>query len=425
MSETETIQQQIVKDRTTLHQHPEEGWTEFYTTWYVAQRFERLGIPYQVGPQLVKAEAVLGRDPDKIEKAQKRALSLGVPPTFLDRLQGVTGVIADIDTGHSGPLTACRFDMDCVCVTETDDPNHLPNKEGFRSDHDGLMHACGHDGHTAVGLALAQWLNEHKAELKGRIRLIFQPAEEGTRGAYAMTQAGWVDDVNYFLGGHVGVRAKLGELHVITGGFLATSKIDITFTGVPSHAGADPEKGRSALLAGAATALMIAGIPRHSGGDSRVSIGTLYAGEGRNVTPVHAKMQVETRGVTADVNDYMEERVRQIVQGIAMTYGVDYQVTLAGKALSLPVCRELVETAIEVGKTVPGIKQVVEFNQIGGSEDSTFFMQRVVDNGGQAVFFHYGANQPGHHRANFDIQPEALFNGFEMFKRMLLKLNAA
>lgn len=422
MSESDTLEQ-IIQDRSTLHHHPEEGWTEFFATWYVAHRLDSLGMPYHVGPSLVKPEAVLGRYPEKVAKAQQRALALGVPQAFLDRLQGVTGVVAELDTGRPGPVTACRFDIDCVCVNETTDPHHIPTQEGFASDHAGLMHACGHDAHTAVGLALAKWLMEHKDELNGRFKLIFQPAEEGTRGAYAMTEAGWVDDVDYFLGGHVGVSAKLGELQIATGGYLATSKIDISFTGVPSHAGADPEKGRSALLAAAAAALMISGIPRHSGGDSRVSVGTLYAGEGRNVTPVYAKMQVETRGITAEVNEFMEARVRDIVKGVAITYGVESSVTLAGKALSLPVCPELVKVALEVGKTVPGLTKVEEYNKTGGSEDCTFFMQRVVDHGGQAIFFHYGANHPGHHRADFDIQPQALLNGFEMFKSMLLKLN--
>ena len=209
------------------------------------QRLESLGVSYRTGHGLVD---VMGRDEEKVRKAMERAISWGVPSDFIESLNGVTGVVAEIDTGRPGPTTACRFDM------------------------------------------------ENKNKLKGKIRFIFQPAEEGCRGAYAMSRAGIVDDVDYFMGAHVGGQAKLGEIFILTGGLLASSKLDIEFTGQPSHAGSDPEKGRSALMA-AACALMIGGIPRHSAGDSHVSVGTLVAGEGRNVTPVHAKMQVETRGV--------------------------------------------------------------------------------------------------------------------------------
>ena len=257
------------------------------------QRLESLGVSYRTGHGLVD---VMGRDEEKVRKAMERAISWGVPSDFIESLNGVTGVVAEIDTGRPGPTTACRFDMDCVCVQETRAEDHIPNKEGFSSLNPGLMHACVHDVHTSVGLSVVKWVAENKNKLKGKIRFIFQPAEEGCRGAYAMSRAGIVDDVDYFMGAHVGGQAKLGEIFILTGGLLASSKLDIEFTGQPSHAGSDPEKGRSALMA-AACALMIGGIPRHSAGDSHVSVGTLVAGEGRNVTPVHAKMQVETRGV--------------------------------------------------------------------------------------------------------------------------------
>lgn len=421
--EPHCVLQQMVDDRQTLHRHPEEGWTEFFTTYFVVQRLTKLGYTVKTGPTLYDKEAILGRDLAKVKASEQRALSLGVPQAFLDQLQGFPGAVAECDTGRAGPLTALRFDIDCVCVDETTQKDHLPNQGHFRSTHPGLMHACGHDIHTAVGLAVAQWLQTHKTELCGRIRLIFQPAEEGARGAYAMTEAGLVDDVDYFLGAHVGGLARLGEITVMSSGFLATSKLDIAFTGVPSHAGADPEKGRSALLAGAAAALAIAGIPRHSAGESRVSVGTLYAGEGRNVTPVHAKLQVETRGTTQAVNDFLEQKVRQIAQGVALAYGVQSEVTLAGKGLALPVSRPLIDRALRVAKALPDLMSAREETRSGASEDCTHFMQRVIDRGGQAVFFMYGANHPGHHRANFDVQPECMHYGLEMFEALLSELH--
>lgn len=420
----QTLLEELTLDRQTLHRHPEEGWTEFFTTHYICERLEQLGLPCTVGPALVSAEHLLGRDEAKVSAARARALSWGVPETFIDRLDGITGVVCEVDTGRAGPTTVCRFDIDCVCVEETDDPAHIPNRDGFCSLNKGFMHACGHDAHTSVGLAVAAWLAENRESLCGKIRLIFQPAEEGARGAYAMTAAGWVDDADYFIASHVGGLARLGEIFISTGGMLASTKLDIDFTGVASHAGAEPEKGHSALLAGAAASLMIAGIPRHSKGDSRVSIGTFTAGEGRNVTPVHARLQVETRGTVQEVNDYLEAQVKQIVSGVALTYGVESKVTVAGVAKTIAYSESLADTTLELARTIPGVTHVQKDSRPAASEDCTHFMHRVTEKGGQAVHFVFGANHQGHHRKNFDIQPECMVYATRLFAKLVARLNA-
>lgn len=109
------------------------------------------------------------------------------------------------------------------------------------------MHACGHDGHAAVGLGLAEVLVSIRRHLRGRIRLIFQPAEEGARGALPMSEAGAVDGVDVLFGFHIGFKAEgPGSLICGTQGFLATTKRDVLFSGVPAHAGAAPEEGKDA-----------------------------------------------------------------------------------------------------------------------------------------------------------------------------------
>ena len=114
---TQTLEA-LTADRRALHRRPEEGWTEFETTWFIAQRLESLGIPYRAGIANVDPENVPGRDAKKVEAALKRARER-VPAEFLDMLGGYTGVVAEIDTGREGPLTALRFDIDCVCVEES------------------------------------------------------------------------------------------------------------------------------------------------------------------------------------------------------------------------------------------------------------------------------------------------------------------
>ena len=90
-------------------------------------------------------------------------------------MQGYTGALAVLDTGRPGTVTALRFDIDALCVPETTDPDHIPNREGFASEHPGLMHACGHDCHAGVGMALAHWAADHRDELCGVIKFVFQP----------------------------------------------------------------------------------------------------------------------------------------------------------------------------------------------------------------------------------------------------------
>lgn len=395
---------EAIQTRRVLHRRLEEGWTEFETTYRIVKTLQSYGFKdIRFGRSLFDEASALGRNEKLIEKAQERAIEHGVPEAFIKACEGFTGAMLTVQTGRPGKTVAFRCDIDCVKVQETSDPEHIPNKEGFASEIPGNMHACGHDSHTACGLALAHWIADHLEELSGTIMIIFQPAEEGTRGAAGMAAKGLVDHVDYLFGMHVGSDCKLGEVGVVRGGFLATTKIDITFKGVPSHAGADPEKGRSALMAAAATALLLQGITRHSQGASRISVGTLHAGEGRNVTPVNAVMQVETRGATHEINQYMTERVFHIVKGIEEAYEVQARAIKVGEATTMQVTPEASRIEQEVGIAVVGKDKVKDCTP-GASEDFTMMLRRAVEHGAEGGYFLFGCNNHGHHRADFDIQ---------------------
>ncbi len=396
--------ERAVANRRTLHKRPEEGWTEFETTWFVVRRLRALGLEVRLGTGVINPDAVMGRDPRLVEEALRRARAHGVPEEFIEETQGFTGAVGILRTGRPGPVTALRFDMDCVLVTELQTPEHLPAREGFASERPGFMHACGHDAHTAVGLEAASWAVEHRNELCGTVKFLFQPAEEGVRGGAAMAASGIVDDVTLFLGAHVGTYCRQGEVGLCEGGFLASTKLDVHFRGLPSHAGSDPEKGRSALMAACAAAMMIQGIPRNGQGDTRVAVGRLNAGEGRNVTPVHADMQLEVRGATAETNQFMADWVCRIVEGIEKAYDVKGTVVKAGEASTLPVCPALLDRIEKIVSTVEGVQKVLRISRPSGSEDCTMLMRRVIEKGGEAAFVLYGANQNGHHRSDFDIE---------------------
>ena len=417
--------EEMIATRRRIHRRPEEGWTEFETNWLVVERLRAIGgFDILLGTKVIHPAAVMGRNEALVKEAIERALAHGVPQSFIDETEGYTGCVAVLDTGRPGPTTAFRCDMDCVIVSETTDPAHIPNAEGFASERPGLMHACGHDAHTAVGLALARWLAEHRDELCGRFKLIFQPAEEGVRGGGAVAASGVVDDVDQLIGSHVGTFARLGEVGLCHTGFLASTKLDIRFEGTPSHAGADPHKGRSALMAACATAMMMQGIPRHGEGTTRVSVGRLVAGEGRNVTPVHAYMQAEVRGSSGEINQYMVDAVENIVKGNAVAYGVKGWIEKAGEATTLEDCPELLDVIRDVAKNVDGVKRVFDESRPSGSEDCTMLIRRVREHGGRGTYFLFGCNQNGHHRADFDIQDtESLPVALKVLTGVALKLN--
>ena len=414
---------QMVADRRHLHQHPEEGWCEFQTTHFVVERLKTLGFEVLLGTDVILPEAVMGRDPAKVEKAMEDARAAGVPESFLEATGGYTGALGVWKTGRPGPVTALRFDIDCLAIEETSDPAHIPNTEGFRSKVPGMSHACGHDGHTAVGLGVAAWVAAHAEELTGTVKLIFQPAEEGVRGAAAMAARGIVDDVDWFAGAHIGCSAKLHEVGVSHHGYLATTKFDLDITGVPCAAGS-PENGKSALMCGAALCMSLGSLPGHSQGITRVQIGKFVSGTGRNIVAEHASMLLEVRGESTEINDYMAAGVERTVAGLCAAYGCTYSLRRVGEAVTYKGDEEAVELVKDAARAVPTVTSVVDMNAKVGSEDCTMLIRRVQAHGGKAVFFYFGCEHHGHHKPDFDIQDTAsLRDGWGVFTGFLARTN--
>ena len=198
---------------------PEEGWSEFRTTAFIIETLRSYGYEVLTGKKVINPDNCLGRSQKVVDAGIAYAREHGVSEELLAEMDGLTGCVGVLDTGRPGPTLAVRFDIDCVPVTESTDADHIPVKEGFASTRPGLMHACGHDAHTSTGLALAHWVADHKDELKGRFKILFQPAEEGVRGAAGMAASGIVDDADYFVAGPAEfvkkTTARLAELGVI------------------------------------------------------------------------------------------------------------------------------------------------------------------------------------------------------------------
>ncbi|WP_368152639.1 amidohydrolase [Aeromonas sp. R2-4] len=398
--------------RRDLHRLPEAAWKEFRTTSLIAHHLSELGYRIVLGDKLLASNLMMGRDVD-VAAEKARARRQGAHPDWLERIGDVTGLMGELDTGRPGPTLAFRFDIDAVEVEESDAEQHQPQQQGFASHNKGWMHACAHDGHTAIGMGLASSLMAMKEQLCGRIKLFFQPAEEGCRGGKALAAGGALDDVDALLSLHIGIHAGSGELVINPTEFLCSTKFDVHFMGTAAHAGLEPNAGSNALAAACMATTAMLGIPRHRDGMTRINVGQLHAGSGRNVIPDHAELRGETRGADSALNDYMFSQVQRIVEGTALAHGVTYRIIKQGEAIALdnsPALQaELAALARKQGLAT------IQTRRFGASEDAGFLMERVQKQGGEAAYLILGADLAApHHHNEFDFDERVMQSGVEL-----------
>lgn len=409
-----SLHTKLINWRRDFHRHPELGFLEMRTSTIVADTLERLGYDLKIGREVMHPDFTMGK-PDQEETSRHYvwAKENGAVSKYLDQVaEGYTGIVATLDTGVPGPEIAFRFDMDALPIYESEDSSHFPLQEDFRSINN-EMHACGHDVHTSIGLGLATLLMDNKDDLKGRIKLIFQPAEEGTRGARSMVEAGVVDNTDYFIASHIGTGVPFNHFLGSNNGFLATTKIDVSFKGVSSHAGGQPEEGKNAMLAAANAVINLNAIPRHSGGATRINVGELHAGSGRNVIADSASLKIETRGTTSELNEYMKQYARSVIQGAAQMFQVDYHIETVGEGRSAAGSTELAQVLVDAADSVKLVTKLEE-NKPSGSEDATFFINRVQERGGQASYCIFGTDlAAGHHNEMFDVNEDSMLSAVQ------------
>lgn len=420
------LQPKLVTLRRDFHHHPETAWTEFRASAFIARTLKKLGYEVLLGKDIVVPEERMGLPPaEELEHCFKRALQESGEDKYLYPMQGgFTGAVGVKEGNGPGPTVALRFDIDANTLPESTASNHRPAVEGFSSCHPNFCHACGHDGHIAIGLGVAEVLSRISSQLPGRIKLIFQPGEEGTRGGRPIAASGILQDVDFLIGIHIGLAAeRTGMLIPGTFGFLATSKFKVKFSGVSSHAGFAPQKGRNALLAAANAAINLHALPRHGGGSSRVNVGVLQAGNSHNIVPQAALLQFETRGATTEVNTFLRENSLNILKGAAKMYGVDVESTLCGEAPSGESDGELVEQIKRFASEVVGFSQVTEAVNFNACEDFTYMMQEVQSRGGKASFVLLGADRMNeHHHPAFDFDEKCLALGVELLSLSVVRL---
>ena len=409
----------VVELRREFHRHPETAFREVRTAARVAEVLTELGVEPRLGEQVMSTDGVVDYPtPEQLDASADRASSTGADAAWVSRVREAgTALVADIAGSRPGPVWALRCDTDALPITESDEASHVPTAQGFASAFAGTMHACGHDGHTAIGLALAERLRRDP-DFPGTVRLVFQPAEEGGRGARSMLAAGCMSDVDRFLALHLGLDHP--ACHVVGGavGAFATTKLRARFTGVASHAAAAPQQGRNALAAAATASLAVLGQPRWSTTDTRVNVGTLHAGDNVNIVPAWAELTAETRALDAEVQTELTARVVRALQGAAQTYGCEVDVVETGGSTTMSSDEELAEAVRRTAEGLGGTAQT--FGPMAGSDDASLFMADVQSRGGSATYMIVGgANPAPHHNPAFDIDERALGFSVDLLEALL------
>ncbi|MEC1180727.1 amidohydrolase [Metasolibacillus meyeri] len=410
--------------RRDFHRYPEPGWLEFRTTSKIADLLETWGYSVYVGKELITGERMGLPNQESIMSFFEQAKNLGANEKWLAKMAGgYTGALAILDTGKPGPNVLFRVDIDALPILESTNESHVPQQLDFRSLNEGYMHACGHDSHAAIGLGLAEHIMQHRDRLQGTIKILFQPAEEGVRGAASLVSSNFFNNIDYFFALHIGTGVEQGVFVAGTDGFLATSKYDVIFKGIASHAGAFPEQGKNALLASAQATLALHALPPHSDGSSRINVGMLNAGAGRNIIAPNARMQLELRGETTEINAFYESQMRNILEGIATMYDIEVHYEKVGSAISVPSNRQLAEQLAKVAKAlnIPTLEYQY-FN--AGSEDATYLMEKVQSSGGLATYSIIGTDlAAGHHNECFDIREKDMLPAIGIWLNMLFHLS--
>ncbi len=378
--ELRSLQSHLVEWRRTLHQRPELGFNEQLTAQFIIQKLTEWGIEHQT------------------EVAQ-------------------TGIVAVIRGDRPGPVLAIRADMDAL-------PIHEANQVPYRSQHDGIMHACGHDGHVAIALGTVFYLSQHRLELAGTVKFLFQPAEEGPGGAKPMIEAGALENPrpDAIIGLHLWNNLPLGTVGVRSGALMAAVELfDCTIEGRGGH-GAMPHQTIDAIVVGAQVVNTLQTIvarnldPIQSG---VVTVGSFHAGKANNVIAHSAQMTGTVRYFDPGLDGFFGKRVEEIIAGICHSHGATYHldywqlypaVINDGKIADL--VRSVAEQVVE-----PNIGVVPNCQTMGG-EDMSFFLQEIP-----GCYFFLGSANPTldlaypHHHPRFDFDETALSMGVEMFAR--------
>lgn len=358
---------EMVEIRRYLHQHPELSFKEYKTAAFIANYYDKLGIPYR-------------------------------------KNVGGNGVIATLTGGLPGKTIAFRADFDAL-------PIHDEKDVPYRSQVDGVMHACGHDGHTAILLTLAKVLQKFQDQLPGNVVFLHQHAEERTPGgARSMIDDGALDNVDVVFGAHLWATEELGVLQTSKNVLMAgADRFEITIQGKGGH-GAVPHQTKDAVVIGAEVVLSLQKIISRQLdplATAVLTIGKFDAGNDFNIIADQAKLIGTVRYLQQDVQTQMMNDMERIINGICLSHGCSYEMDYEKGYPPLINHETEAEVVRQAASKIEDLKMVEEIQPMMSSEDFSYYLLEKP-----GAYFFIGAKKAGHdyphHHPKFDFDERVM-----------------
>ncbi|MFL2994236.1 MAG: M20 family metallopeptidase [Candidatus Neomarinimicrobiota bacterium] len=376
--EIKNIKDEIYAIRRHFHRYPELSFKEFNTAETISEHLDNLGISHKKGV-------------------------------------GKTGIVGEINFGP-GPTIALRADMDALPIQEE-------NNLDYKSLNDGVMHACGHDGHMAILLGAANALSNNSKLKKGTVRFIFQPAEEGLGGAKYMIEDGCLDKVDEIYGLHLWNYQLYGEVGIKDGPVMASADLfDIEVSGKGGH-GATPQGTVDAIVVASNLVTMLQTIVSRNTNpleSTVLSIGKIKGGHNFNIISDKVHMSGTTRAYTEENRKMIKQRMKEVIEGVSKSFGADIKLNYKDGYPPTVNHSSQVEKVLEAASSVVASGAKNPYLSMGG-EDFSYYLQNKP-----GCFFFVGSApneneilSTPHHCSHFNIDERALLIGASVYVNLI------
>jgi len=391
-----SIEKKVIDWRRHFHQNPELSNREFKTAEVIAAHLKSLGLEVQTGV-------------------------------------AHTGVVGILKGKHPGKVLALRADIDALPVEERNDlPFKSTVKSTFMDTSVGVMHACGHDTHTAILMGAAELLSQHKDQIHGTIKFVFQPAEEGpppgeVGGASLMVKEGVLKnpDVDVIVGLHINAQTPVGMIRYKPGGTMAAAqRFVLTINGKQTH-GSQPWAGVDPILIAAkvidAYQTIISRESDLTNEAAVISVGKITSGVRFNIIPESLEMIGTVRTLDFEMQRHINQRMHELAKGIAEAYGGTAELEIQNFTSITNNDPGLVNALLPTLERVAGKDQVVLSKATTGAEDFSYFQEEVP-----GFYFFLGGMTPGstgsfpHHTPDFKIDESGLLLGVKAMTEISL-----
>ena len=377
-SEIKDIEKNIIDWRRDFHQYPELGFDEHRTSKIIGEALKKMGLAPQMNV-------------------------------------GKTGVTADLTFGE-GPTIALRADMDALPMQETSGLD-------FSSKHDGVMHACGHDGHMAMLLGVAKVLTQNGNGFNGTVRFIFQPAEEGAGGARYMIEDGCLDGVDEIYGIHVWNYQPVGEVGITDGPVLAAADMfEIKIKGIGGHGAAPQGTVDAVIVASHLVQALQTIVSRNTNPleSTVVTIGTINGGHNFNIIADEVTLSGTARAYTEENRNLIKTRMAEIIDGVAKTFGAEISFDYEDGYPPTINHTDPANKVLKAAERVVGEKAGMPYLSMGG-EDFSYYLQKIP-----GCFFFVGSApndqklfETPHHCSHFTMDERALLVGPSIYLNLV------